>query len=170
VKKALAAYLARRSQIFKPGDRAEHNFRNEGVFIGDVHMAGKVDRLEIDPKAKTITIVDYKTGKTYDRWASGAKLHKYRLQLYCYKLLVEGSHTYKDYKVTGGRLEFIEPDAENRINFLELDFKDEEVQRVRGLLQVLWRLVHGLDFPDVSGYDKSLTGIKQFEADLLARK
>lgn len=168
--KALAAYLARRSQIFKPGDRAEHNFRNEGVFVGDVHMAGKVDRMEIDTKAKTIVVVDYKTGKTYDRWASEAKLHKYRLQLYCYKLLIEGSYTYKDYKVTSGRLEFIEPDAENCINFLQLDFKEDELQRVRELLQVMWRLVHSLDFPDVSDYDKSLTGIRQFEADLLAHK
>jgi ATP-dependent exoDNAse (exonuclease V) beta subunit len=166
--KALTAYLARRGQIFKPGDRAEHNFRNEGVFVGDVHMAGKVDRLEIDHQAKTITVIDYKTGKGYDRWASEIKLHKYRLQLYCYKLLIEGSYTYKGYTVTSGRLEFIEPDTENRINSLELDFKNEEVQRVRGLLQAMWQRVHALAFPDTSNYDKTLAGVKQFEADLLS--
>jgi DNA helicase-2/ATP-dependent DNA helicase PcrA len=168
--KALAAYLARRSQIFKPGDRAEHSFRNEGVFIGDVHMAGKVDRMEINASAKTITVVDYKTGKTYDRWASDAKMHKYRLQLYCYKLLIENSHTFKGYTVTSGRLEFVDPDAENRINSLELDFKTDEIQRVSRLLQTMWHHVQALDFPSTTNYDKSITGIKQFEADLLTDK
>jgi hypothetical protein len=33
----------------------------------------------------------------------------------------------------------------------------------------MWRRVHGLDFPDVSSYDKSLSGIKQFEADLIGQ-
>ncbi len=164
---ALSRYLAERGHIFKPTDKAEHNFRNEGVFVGDVHMSGKTDRLEIDHKARTITVVDYKTGATYNTWKSATKLHKYQLQLYCYKLLIEGSHTYKDYKVTKGRIEFIEPDGEGRINNLELAFKDDELARTRKLLQAMWQRVQALDFPDVNTYDKTLTGIKQFETDII---
>jgi DNA helicase-2/ATP-dependent DNA helicase PcrA len=165
--KALTVYLQRRAHTFKPGDKAEHNFRNEGVFIGEAHMAGKVDKMEIDTEHKTITVIDYKTGRGFSRWTSDAKLHKYQLQLYCYKLLIEGSHSFRGYTVNAGRLEFVEPDQEGRIHSLELAFKDDEILRVRGLLQAMWQRVCALDFPDVSGYDATLQGIKAFEADLL---
>jgi len=165
--KALAAYLAKRAYTFKPGDKAEHNFRNEGVFVGDAHMAGKVDKMEIDHESKTITVIDYKTGHSYSKWASDGKLHKYQLQLYCYKLLIEGSHTYKGYTVDTGRLEFVEPDNEGRVNYLELTFSTAETARVSQLVQALWRHVCQLDFPDTSEYDASLSGMKAFEAVLL---
>ena len=168
--KALVTYLAQRSHIFKPGDKAEHNFRREGVFVDDVHMAGKVDRLEIDPKAKTITVVDYKTGKSHSRWSSEARLHKYQLQLYCYKLLIEGSHTFKGYTVTAGRIEFVEPDSEGHVHALELSFNDSELARVKKLLQAMWHRVQDLDFPDISGYSTNLAGTKAFEAWLLEEK
>lgn len=165
--KALIAYLATRGHLFKPTDRAEHNFRNEGVFVGDAHLAGKVDRMEIDTENRTITVVDYKTGRSYDRWEAVGKLHRYRMQLYCYKLLIEGSHTYRNYTVTKGRIEFIEPDTDNRIHALELAFKDEECERVRRLIQAMWHQVMALDFADITAYEPTLAGIRQFETDLL---
>lgn len=166
--RALAVYIASRGHIFAPTDKAEHNFSREGVFIGNAHLAGKVDRIEVDSKAKTITVVDYKTGKSYSKWASDAKLHKYQLQLYCYKLLIEGSHTFKGYTVTEGRLEFVEPDSDNRIHTLPLAFNNDELERVKQLLEAMWQRVYTLDFPDVSGYDATVSGMKQFEADLIA--
>lgn len=165
--KALVAYMAQRGHIFKPSDKAERNFRREGVFVGDVHMAGKVDRIEINQKAKTITVVDYKTGKSHSRWSSEARLHKYQLQLYCYKLLIEGSHSFKGYTVDTGRIEFVEPDSEGHIHTLELRFNDNELTRVRKLLQAMWRHVQSLDFPDTSTFGAHLAGIKAFEESLL---
>jgi DNA helicase-2/ATP-dependent DNA helicase PcrA len=165
--KALTVYLAARGGNFKPADKAEHNFKHEGVFVGRAHMAGKVDRMEIDQANKTITVVDYKTGRPYSKWGSEPKLHRYQLQLYCYKLLIEGSHTFKGYKVTGGRIEFVEPDAESRIHALELAFNDDELERTKALIQALWARVQALDFPDVSDYEATLKGVRQFEDDLL---
>jgi DNA helicase-2/ATP-dependent DNA helicase PcrA len=164
---ALTAFLASRSHIFTPSMIAEKNFRNENVFIDTVHMAGKIDRLEINQNARTITVVDYKTGKSYDRWSSDAKLHRYQLQLYCYKLLVEHSRTFKGYTVTSGRLEFIEPDEQGIIHTLELDFKPDEVARTVKLLTCLWQHVADLNFPATGNYPPSLVGIRAFENDLL---
>lgn len=166
--KALSTYLAARGSAFKPTDKAEHNFKNEGVFVGKAHMAGKIDRMEIDTENKTITVVDYKTGRPHTKWGSEPRLHRYQLQLYCYKLLIEGSHSFKGYRVVGGRIEFIEPDADGRIHTLELAFKDDEMERVRALIQALWKRVQDLDFPDVSDYEATLSGIKQFETDLIS--
>lgn len=167
-KHALAAYIKQRGHIFKPGDKAEHNFRNESVFIDGVHMAGKIDRMEIDKEARTITVVDYKTGESFVSWKAALKLHKYKQQLYCYKLLIEGSDTYKGYRVIGARLEFIEPDSNGKIQTLSLEFNKTEMDEMRDLLKAVWRHVKALDLPDVSKYPASLAGAKQFEQDLRA--
>jgi ATP-dependent exoDNAse (exonuclease V) beta subunit len=168
--KALAAYLKQRAFIYTPTDQAEKNFHNEGVFVGEAHMSGQVDRLEIDKQNKVITVVDYKTGNTYSSWRSDAKLYRYRLQLCLYKLLIEGSNTYKDYTVKQGRLEFIEPDDQGKVHALELTFADEEMARARGLVEALWRHVHDLNFPDTTEYPATVPGMKQFEQDLLDGK
>ncbi|HEU4913830.1 MAG TPA: ATP-dependent DNA helicase [Candidatus Saccharimonadales bacterium] len=166
-KRALGAYMAARGHIFGPADKAEHNFKREGVFVGDAHMAGKVDRMEIDPANKTITVVDYKTGRPHAKWSSEPRLHRYQLQLYSYKLLIEGSHSYRGYKVAAGRIEFVEPDTNGRIRNLELTFQDDELKRTQALIAALWKRVQSLDFPDVGGYEATLKGIQQFEDDLL---
>lgn len=165
--KALQAFLKQRVHIFKSTDKAEYSFKREGVFVGDVHMAGNIDRIEVNHATKEITVVDYKTGKSYSKWmASDMRLHKYTLQLYCYKLLIEGSHAFKGYTVTEGRLEFVEPDYTNTVHSLSLTFRDDQVQFTKKLLQGMWQRVQDLDWPDISAYSQTLTGIKQFEADL----
>jgi DNA helicase II / ATP-dependent DNA helicase PcrA len=165
---SLQSFLSVKAKSFKPGNIPEYNFKNEGVFIGKAHMAGKVDLLEIDEKNKKITIVDYKTGKPYSRWASDTKLHKYRLQLYCYKLLVEKSHTFKDYEVEEGRLEFIEPNNEGNIEPpLVLRFDQKEVERIKELIESIWIKIVSLKLPDISKYPPNLTGIRAFEEDLI---
>ena len=164
---ALSAFLRAQRGQYKPGDKAEVSFRNEGVTVADVQLAGKVDRLEINTKDRTVTVVDYKTGKGYSRWQQDAKLYKYRRQLYAYKLLVESSATYKGYTVTSGRLEFVEPDNSGRINELTLGFEADEMERLRKLMVAIWNHIKSLNFPSVKQYDVSLSGIKQFEQDLI---
>lgn len=166
---ALTAHLAERHALFtQEGTRAEYNFKNEAVFIGKAHLSGKVDRMEIDEKNRTIVVVDYKTGRPHSKWESTLKLHKYRTQLYCYKILIENSRTFKGYTVTGGRLEFIEPDADGGIHSLICDFKPTEEVRIKALIQSVWQHIMALDFPEVSTYPLTLAGTKAFEADLVA--
>ena len=164
---ALAEYLAQRSTTISRGNVVEYNFRNEGVFIGKAHLSGKIDKLIIDKAAKTITIVDYKTGKAYAKWGREIKLHKYRQQLYFYKALVEGSHTFAGYTVTDAYLEFVEPDEDGRIQELHLAFNDIEYDHIRTLAERVWGLITAIDLPDISEYSTDLRGIETFETDLV---
>jgi RecB family exonuclease len=166
--RALRAYLAVRGTSFRPGDRAEHNFRNEGVFVGDAHLSGKIDKLEIDHTNRTIVVADYKTGKSHSRWTREASLHKYRLQLYMYKFLVEGSRSFKGYRVVGAYLDFVEPDQEGNMHQLHLAFDDAEYDRVKKLVAAMWRHITTLDLPDTSDYTADMNGIEAFENDLLS--
>lgn len=164
---ALSAYLSARHEQFTVGNVAEHNFRLENVQLGDMRLAGKIDLMEIDEATKTITVVDYKTGKPYDKWVSEVKLHKYKQQLYCYKLLIENSRTYKDYTVQNGRLEFIEPDANGKISQLELTFDPGQLKKTTQLLAAVWQRIQNLNFNPPVTPGSSLTDIKQFEATLI---
>lgn len=162
----LKTYLAKRT--FRKGDVPEMSFHNQGVLVGDVHMGGKIDLLEIDNAKKEITVVDYKTGEPDTSWKPETiKLHKYAMQLYCYKLLVEGSTKYRGYTVTSGRLEFVEPDSDGELHSLTLDFEPARLEETRKLLAAMWHHVQSLDLPNISDYADTLAAIKQFENDLL---
>ncbi len=167
---ALNSYLAARSDTFAPGDKSEANFKSEGVLVGEAHLTGNIDKIEIDKKNKLITVVDYKTGQAFDKWSSNLKLFKYRQQLYFYKILVEQSNSYQGYKVQKGRLEFIEPSDDGRIMHLELTFEDQELIRLKQLIQVVWRHITTLDLPDTSGLGSNLADVKQFIDSLIQDK
>ncbi len=163
---ALRGFLSSSAAHFKAGNVAEKSFRSEGVFIGDnVHLGGKIDLLEIDKTHKTITVVDYKTGQL---GSDPAKLHRYTLQLYCYKLLVEGSHTYAGYTVTNGRLVFVEPSDDGTIMQKEIVFEPAKLEHTKALLAAMWQRVMTLDMPDASSYGDSLSQIRAFEDALIA--
>ncbi len=164
---ALQIYLQQRAATTAPDNLVEHNFKNEGVFIGDAHVSGKIDKLIIDTQAKTIAIVDYKTGTPHTTWGREIKLHKYRYQLYFYRALVEGSHTFAGYKVTDAYLEFVEPDESGQIQELHLQFDEAEYQRFRRLAEAVWRKVTQLDIPDTGTYASNLAGIVAFENMLI---
>lgn len=166
---ALQAYLNQRSDSFKPTNQHEYNFRNEGVLLDGVRLGGKIDKLIIDPEQKTIEIVDFKTGKSSQKWYSDTKLHRYKQQLYLYKALVEGSNTFKGFKVTTAYLEFVEPDEQGNINVLHLNFDAEEEKQIHTLAKAVWHQIQNLDIPDISSYPPTLTGIKQFEQALIAK-
>lgn len=164
----LEAFYAIARHYSTPSDRSEVNFRNEGVFVGDAHLSGKVDRLLIDNHSKTITVVDFKTGKSHDRWRPDVLgLHKYRQQLLFYKLLVEGSHTYAGYKVGKGVLVFVEPNSSGKITTLELDIDTSEVEELKKLIASVWNNIKKLEFPKTHEYPQNIKGIKRFEHDLI---
>ncbi|MEO8784904.1 MAG: ATP-dependent DNA helicase, partial [Candidatus Saccharimonadales bacterium] len=164
----LESYLALAGDNFVASDRPEVNFADEGVLVGQAHLTGRIDKLEVDKQAKTVRIIDYKTGRGHAKWAKNdSKLYKYRQQLYFYKMLVEGSHSFAGYTVTGGSLVFVEANDDGQIDELQLDFDDKEMMRAKQLVEVVWQHIIGCDFPDISGYSANLQGIRQLEQDLL---
>jgi DNA helicase-2/ATP-dependent DNA helicase PcrA len=165
---ALSAWLKQSGKDLKPEDRFEYDFQNEGSRLGDAALGGKVDRMKIDEKHRSITVLDYKTGKSYARWQSGVvKLHYFQRQLIFYKLLIESSARYRKYKVESGIIEFVEPDADGRIQRLQLHYDEEDMKRQINLMSAVWRSIQSLKLPDASAYPATLAGIRQFEDDLI---
>jgi RecB family exonuclease len=121
----------------------------------------------VDRQNKTITIVDYKTGKSYRRWAHEAKLHRYRLQLYLYKTLVERSHTWAGFRVEDAYLEFVEPDEEGAIQELHLEFSQTEQAQIEQLTEAIWQRIQRLQIPNTGNFTSDIKGIEEFERNLL---
>ncbi|MBP9702124.1 ATP-dependent helicase [Candidatus Woesebacteria bacterium] len=167
----LQKYLTSRGDMFSQSAQTEVNFYSEGVCIGDARLTGKIDRLEIDQVNKTLRIVDFKTGQPLPKWESSMKAYKYKHQLYFYKFLIEGSYTWRSYKVTEARLEFVEPTdlrSGDIIAPLSIQFNEAEEQEIKKLIGVVWGKIQALDLPITDKYSKNLQGTKSFEIDLLA--
>lgn len=165
---SLKAILYQLAGDFKVTDEHEFSFRNQGVFVGHAHLNGKTDKLVIDKKNRTIEIIDFKTGKSFDSWKSSElKLHKFKHQLYFYKLLVEGSYTYSDYKVSGASIQFVEPDENGKLHKLRLEFNSKEQENITKLIKAVMGQIKSLDFPDISKYPMTIHGVRTFEADLI---
>ncbi len=165
---ALKLYIPASEDTFTRTAKAEVDFKGEGVMLGEAHLAGKIDRLEIDTENKTVNIVDFKTGKPHDKWERSVKLLKYKQQLYFYKFLIEGSHTWSGYKVAEARLEFVEPNSEGKVlPPLKIEFSVADVKETKALIQAVWNRIEALDLPDVSTYSDDYKGTSMFIESLL---
>lgn len=165
---ALEKYLESSVAMFKRQAKSEVDFRKEGVLVGEAHLSGKIDRLEIDKAAKTVNIVDFKTGKPHDKWDRSVKLLKYKQQLYFYKFLIEGSHTWAGYKVAEARLEFVEPTAEGKVlEPLTISFDEQEEADMKALIQAIWQKIKTLDLPSTAGLSDDYRGTTAFIQRLL---
>ena len=167
---ALTRYLAEKQSSFTISQKSELDFKNQNVFVGDAHLTGSLDLVDI--KDKTITITDYKTGKPALSWTGKTdyekiKLHKYRQQLMFYNLMIKKSRDYSKYDVASGVLQFVEETSHGNITALEASFTDEELNEFEKLINAVWHHIVSLDLPDASGYDQSYKGVLAFEADLV---
>jgi len=168
----LQTFLAAKYDSFTPRQKVELNFAGQAVFLGEAHLTGSLDLVDIDTEARTIRVTDYKTGKPSQSWQGKTeyekiKLHKYRQQLMFYQLLINHSRDYANYHVEGGTLQFVEPTMRGDIVALEASFTAEELADFSKLIQIVWHKIITLDLPDVSTYDQTLKGMLAFEHDLL---
>ena len=168
----LKHFYQAKKESFKPQDLSEFDFREQGVQIGQASLTGKIDRLSIDPIHGEVTVFDYKTGKVLHDWSPRydhelVKAWTCKNQLIFYKLLVENARSFKGkYTVTHGHLEFIEPDHD-QIKTLSLTIEPQEKAQLSKLIEVVYRKITSLDFPDTSHYEASFFGIQHFILDLL---
>lgn len=176
--KILARYYELKKNEIKGDHIVELNFAQQSVQIDGALLTGKIDKI-IEDEEGNWTVVDLKTGKGFGSFDEPKlseyeelKLHHYRSQLMMYKLLVENSRDHSRHMVTKGVLEFVEEEDRGKIQEIALVFDDStrvELSRFKELVVAVYKKITALDLTiDISKYDKSLDGIKDFEDDLIA--
>ena len=147
---------------------SERGFFTENIVLDSAPITGKIDRIEIDEENKTITVADFKTGKPKTKWSTADSTFTYKIQLYFYKFLIEGSREYTNYKVTHGRLDYVAADDEGNIRSLELQFKDAEAAEIRHLINIVYQDIISLELPDTTEAAGKSSPSKAFYDQLLA--
>lgn len=129
---------------------AEVDFASEKLAIAGVPVTGKIDHLIVDEQNKTIEIYDFKTGGYYSqKWHSHATLYKYMLQLGFYKLLLNNSPRYRQYKVEKAHILFVTPDQKDgEVHDKIYEFNEEDEKALMELMQAIYRTVSTLEFLD----------------------
>jgi hypothetical protein len=168
----LTKYYAKRKNFFLTTDEVQVDMKSEGVVVGEALLSGKLDFLRMTDNK--YHVVDFKTGRSYEEWdgpkqtdVDKVKLHKYRHQLVYYKVLLENSVHYK-LPVETLALEFVESilDADEPILLYYMP-TEEDVSRMKKLIEAVYKKIVNLDFPDISAYEQNIKGILQFEEDLI---
>lgn len=181
----LKLYFENQNQNFNILDRTEEDFSSQGVVLGNekrqARITGKIDKIIVTTDGltnKKFIVADFKTGKAHPKWNESGidtqvKLQNYRRQLVFYKLLVENSRDFNQYKVTQGQLEFLDlPSNQAKTVILETEITDQEALELSKLIQAVYQKIvglgEGLPLPDISKYTSDLQGIEDFIQDLIS--
>lgn len=165
--KSLAASLKQFGPLLRAnGARAEVNFYQEHLALGDIPLTGKIDHINIDEQNKTIEVFDFKTSGFKDKkWGSHPTLYKYMLQLGFYKLLLNLSPAYSKYKVTKAHILFVVPDsAEAKVHDKIYEYNDTDEEELKALAHSVYAHIKSLDFlddPDLFIPPNDKQGIKE---------
>ena len=167
---SLKASLKKFGQLLRADDaRAEVNLFHDHLTLAGVPLTGKIDHINIDKEHKTIEVYDFKTSGFKDnKWGSHPTLFKYSLQLGFYKLLLNLSPEFKNYKVEKAHILFVVPDDEAKVHDKIYEYNDKDEQLLKNLISAVYGHVKTLDFisdkrlfiePDSK---KGLKDIKEF--------
>lgn len=172
---SLHRFLNEKYSSFRPTQVTELNFASQQVVVGDAHLKGKLDVVDIDKHTKTLTITDYKTGSAFSDWGKGGKYdklksHHYTQQLRFYELLIKHSRDYRMYDVSESIIQFVEPNKAGQIHSLQLKSTPDDLDQLTLLIQITWNMIMNGEFPDTTQYSQDYSGILAFEKDLLDAK
>ncbi|MES2930600.1 MAG: ATP-dependent DNA helicase [Patescibacteria group bacterium] len=175
-KDSLEIFYDQKIKDFSQTDKSEVDFSAEGVIIGDAHITGKIDLLKI--KADNIVdVYDFKTGKSIPEKnksdADKVKEWNFKNQIIFYKLLVENSKNFKNYKMGNGIFIFVEPEIINSKPIIAeklIEITEEDIARAEKLIAIIYKKIKDLDFVNTDAYPKTFAGIELFEEDLLLGK
>ncbi len=158
----LEDYFAEKKGTFgKPAD-TEYNFRKDNVLVGVAHLTGKIDKIEfIDPQAKTVKIIDYKSGTPKSEGEIKGTTQKnelkkgnYYRQLLFFGVLAKNSESFsKKYNIQSYELHFLKPQN----GYVERKFMPnaEEIEQHKKEIIRTWEKIQNLDFSKLKENKKS---------------
>ena len=150
--------------------RAELDLRSEHLHFNQIPVGGIIDHLNINPKTKTIEVYDFKTGNYKEKkWDSDSTLYKYKLQLCFYKLLLQLSPEYANYKIERAHILFVTPDAtDDAVHDKVYEYNDRDEAELKNLVAAVYAHIKTLDFLDrddlmlLPDENRKLKDIKEF--------
>lgn len=159
--KILGEFYAQKSSEFVASSIVEMNLSSHNIHIDDVPVTGMIDRIDrVEGSKDEVIVVDYKTGKPDNKYKqlSSKNMGEYYKQLLFYKLLLENSHQLAGagrvhYKVTQGKIVFIEPDNKGAIKTAVFDLLDADVEKLKVEMKDVYARIMNQEFSDCEDSD-----------------
>lgn len=153
--KALSGYFNFYKNSWPKNILTEHKIRGAG--LDDIKLTGKLDKIEF-LSDKTVRVVDYKTGKPKSRNHIEGKTKSsngdYKRQLVFYKLLLETVEG-KNYEMTSGVIDFVEPDTKSgKYKKEEFEITETEVEELKSVIRDSVDSIRNLKFWNETCDDK----------------
>ncbi|HUY52991.1 MAG TPA: ATP-dependent DNA helicase [Candidatus Dormibacteraeota bacterium] len=171
----LSAWYKYHLTDFSAKDVSEYKISQTYLDADIEKLTGKIDLLKFNSDG-TLCIVDYKSSAPpaiYSKLNREPKGYRYKRQLLFYKILLESINYQigsKPIKINNGVIEFLTPDESGQIITHLIEFEDQDIERIKLLVKIVWQKIINLDIIDTSKYDNSLKGMIQLEDDLIAGK
>ncbi|OGJ46020.1 hypothetical protein A3J23_02715 [Candidatus Peregrinibacteria bacterium RIFCSPLOWO2_02_FULL_48_14] len=145
--KTLADYYDHYSTIQNTNVLVEYDFKSHGVTLDGIPLTGKLDKIEIlDPTAKTVHVVDYKTGNPDSKAKELAEGGAYRRQIAFYQLLCKESKKFP-YLMVSGEIDFVQPGKKSSA-FIKKAFtiSETELDALRTQIRSVYEDIQNLRF------------------------
>ncbi|MBI3255535.1 MAG: ATP-dependent helicase [Candidatus Andersenbacteria bacterium] len=147
----LSAYYDHYKDEFHDTSLLEYDFSPHNIYVGDLKLTGKVDKVEIiDAKKKLVNVVDYKTGNPKSGLMKLGKEGPYRRQLAFYQLLCNESPRF-GYEMVSGELDFIEPNEKGGFVKKKIEISQSEVTELKKTIKRVWGEIEQLKFLEKDG-------------------
>lgn len=145
-KQIISDFVESRISTFKQGSETEYSFGKHGIFIDEVPVTGKIDRVDfLDDKQSVVQVIDYKTGNPDYKYKELKQedMGDYFKQLVFYKLLIDNS-AFVNWEVKKGIIEFVEK-SKRKNEFVSREFEitaDDEAKLKEEIKQTYAKILN----------------------------
>jgi len=146
-KKALGGYYDTYKKTWPTDVLTE--FAIKGVEVGATKLTGKLDKLELGEDGRSVSVVDYKTGKPKSRNEIEGKTKNsdgdIKRQLVFYKLLLSRFANGR-YKMITGEIDFVEPNERGYYKKEKFEIAPEEIKKLESTIERVGHEIASLSF------------------------
>jgi DNA helicase-2/ATP-dependent DNA helicase PcrA len=155
-KKMLTEYYNRNYKLFVEPLYAEYSFGFKKVYLGDIPLSGKIDKMEwVNKDRKEVKVVDYKTGgpKSRNEILGKTKNSDLKLarQINFYKLLSNLDRNF-NYNVVLGEFDFLESKSGKYPKKETFEYKVEEIEDLKNTIRDTMKKIRNLEFERTKDY------------------
>lgn len=141
------------------------------IYLEEAKLSGKLDNIVINDD--TIIVTDYKTGRSLPSIETKnvnmqITAWRQKTQLIYYALLIQLSPRYKQHrnKRIIGQIIYLEATGDKKM-ILKYEPTKEDIDTLKNIIIKVWSMIQELDLPNVDKYASDISGIEQFQIDLL---
>ncbi|MDP4010192.1 MAG: ATP-dependent DNA helicase [Candidatus Shapirobacteria bacterium] len=146
----LTDYYNNYKNTFSNNCLTEYDFSHDHVFLDDIPLSGKIDKVEILPTKHNgefdVNVIDFKTGNPDNKSKELKEDGDYFRQLVFYKILADNDPNFK-YHVKSGTVDFVEKSKRNNKYVQKtINITDDHINLVKTQIKEIYQKILNLDF------------------------